>query len=330
MRLKRQGLLTVWGLLGAIVAFSAGCQEAVRPVRVGVTKMDLIGPNLLPEALFGRWEALRLDLGLYLGLDKFVHIELLKPRQIRVHLGTGREAFAIVDAVEYAEIITGDNDVVLASAVNGAGNTERVGLIVTRADSPVQSLGELKGKRFDFGPKGDPLMDVAAVCALSRAGVRMADIEKDKLLGEYRHLFSQDVAKAVVYEKVPAGIIDEAEYNKWPDKGGSLLLGTVSKDQLRVLDRTPPVPEMVVLASKRTDPALVAKVRNYFLEDVNKKQLTVLTWLGVKGFRAAQREQYVPFAQLVRAVYPPAPPSSEPAAESRSRSRPELAEVARR
>jgi ABC-type phosphate/phosphonate transport system substrate-binding protein len=300
-------------------ALAAGCQQEIRPVRIGITKLESV---LLPVPPFdwalaaARWEVLRTDMGLYLGLEKSVQIELLKPHQIRVHLGTGRVAFALVDAVEYAEIAPGNGDIVLATAVKQSGAPERVGLIVTRADSPIQSLSELKGKRFDFGPKGDPLLDTAAVCALWQAGVKIDDISKDKLLGEYRHLNSQDIAKAVVYGKVPAGIIDEADYRKWPKKGGSLLLG-VSQDQLRILQRTDPVPEMVVIASKKADPALVDKVKKYFLEDVHSglKGLLVLSWFGIEKFVPATPERYAPFVKLVNEVHPPTSQPAEPQGE---------------
>jgi len=289
--------------VAVFAALAAGCHQdlQLRPVRVGVTRIDLIGPRLLP-----RWEPLRIDLGLYLGPGRLLQFEVLTPRQIRVHLSSGREAFALVNATEYAEVSRGGDAAVLATAVNAAGKTERVGLIVTGTGSPIQSLADLKGKRFDFGPKGDPLLDTAAVCALARAGVRLSDIEKDKLLGRYHHIGSLEVARAVVYEKVPAGIVDAAEYEKWPPHGGSFLLGTVSRDQVRVLYRTEPVPEMAVVASKRADPALVEKVRKYFLEEINRKQLAVLSWLGVNGFVPADADRYAPFAKQVNEVYPPA------------------------
>ncbi len=297
-------------MLLAGLAMASGCQPDVRPVRVAVTRIDLVGPQLLP-----RWEPLRIDLGLSLGLGKLVHFEVLTPRQIRVHLGSGRTAMAIVNAVEYAEIEPADGDVIIAAAVNRAGTTQRTGLIVTRADSGIQSLADLKGKRFNFGPKGDPLLDTAAVCHLWKARVRLADIEQDKLLGPYRYLDSNDVAKAVAYGKPAAGIVDEAEYAKWPDKGGSVLLGIVSKDQLRILHRTDPVPEVAVVCSKKADPALVEKLRAYFLEEVNKKPLAVLGWLGVNGFRPAEREPYAAFGRLVREVFPPVQPPDAPASE---------------
>jgi ABC-type phosphate/phosphonate transport system substrate-binding protein len=73
-----------------------------------------------------------------------------------------------------------------------------------------------------------------------------------------------------------------------------------------VLYRTEPVPEMAVVASKRADPALVEKVRKYFLEEINRKQLAVLSWLGVNGFVPADADRYAPFAKQVNEVYPPA------------------------
>ncbi len=57
--------------------------------------------------------------------------------------------------------------------------------------------------------------------------------------------------------------------------------------------------------------ALVAKLKKYFLQDVNKKQLIVLPCLGVNGFRPAQREAYAPFVKMVREVYPPPPQPRE-------------------
>ncbi|MBN1490983.1 MAG: PhnD/SsuA/transferrin family substrate-binding protein [Phycisphaerae bacterium] len=294
--------------LGALclIGFVAGCQEGglLRPLRVGVTKHDLITAELWP-----RWHWLRVDLGLYLG--QVVQFEPLTPYQMRVHLGNGRLVLAMVDAPQYAHIAGGNNHILLATAVNAFNATERVGLIVTRADSEIQTLADLKGKRFDFGPKDDPLLDTVALAALAEAGITRDDLEKSILFNDlFRHINSYEVAKAVAYENVAGGIIDEADYAKMPDKGGTILLGLVSKDQFRVLHRLSPMPEMVVIASKEADPVLVAKAREYFLEAVNKRPLTKirLGLMGIKEFRPATPEAYVPFTKWYNAVCPPEEP----------------------
>lgn len=287
-------------LVALATLFNAGCHEkALRPVRVGVTKFDLVGPQLLP-----RWSMLALDLGTRLGQP--VQFETLTPHQIAVHLGTGRIALAMVDAVEYAEIAPAENDIVIAGTVSQRNATERVGLVITKADSPIESLAGLKGKRFDFLPHDDTL-NAAAYGCLHRVGVTKDDLARDRILGEIHHLNSFEVAKAVAYENVAAGIVDEAEFKTWPKRGGTFLLQLVSQDQFRVLQRTPAVPGTVVLASKRADPELVETAKAYFLNEVNRKQLTVLNWMGVRGFAPVRREAYTEFHQSLKGVSLPGP-----------------------
>lgn len=277
------------------LAGGAGCQEhAVRPVRVGVTTFELVGPRLLP-----RWFSLSIDFGVRLGRP--LQFEVLTPHQIGVHLATGRLSFAMLDAAEYAHFVREENDLVLATAINPRGATERTGLILTSVNSAVESLAAMRDKRFDFLPKKDPL-NAAALAALRAAGVGPDEIGKDRLLGYYHHLNSLEVAKAVAYEGAAGGIVDEAEYQTWPERGGTVLLGLVSRDQFRIVERIEAVPEMAVLASKRADAALVAAARKYFLEEVNARRLTVLDWMGVRGFAEGQRDRYARFAERIEAL----------------------------
>lgn len=303
-RVRRHGTWTC-AVVALLVAAAAGCAESKRTVRFGVTDIELIGPNFLP-----RWSSLQS--GLQGRLHRNVQFEPYTPHQIRAHLATGiRVSFAIVDAPAYAEIARNQEDIdLLATAVNTSGDTSRVGLIITRADSPIQTVADLKGKRFDFGPAGDKVLDTMAKTALAEAGVSMSDVLTSPLLGPYRHINSYEVAKAVVYEKVPGGIVDEAAYRTWSKTGGTILLGTVSQDQLRIVHRTEPVPEMVLLASKNADPELAAEVRDYFLKDLNTnpfKRLTELGPMNVRGFRAPEPAAYAAYCRTYDAVFP-APP----------------------
>ena len=107
-----------------------------------------------------------------------------------------------------------------------------------------------------------------------------------------------------------AGIIDEADYAKMPDKGGTILLGTVSKDQFRILHRLMPMPEMAVIASEEADPALVEKARDYFLKVVNQRPLSKirLNLMGIKGFAPATPGDYEAFTKWYNSVCPPETP----------------------
>lgn len=296
---SRRAWLSRPATVGLLAALLAGCGGDLRPVRVGVTKIDLIGPQLLP-----RWHALQVDLALK--LNRPVQFEVLSPRQIRTHLADGRLTLALLDAVEYAQIAPAGHHVLLATAVNSAGRTERVGLIITKSGSDVTAIDQLKGCRFDFGPKGDPLLDAAGVIALHRAGIGLDELEKSPLLGgRYRHISSGEVAKAVAYERpVAAGIIDEADYERWPEKGGVPVLGTLSRDRVRILGRTVAVPELTVVASRQADPKMIETLRRYFTVELNRKSIGVLSWMGVRGFRPADPDGYGPFVAAVNELFP--------------------------
>lgn len=327
---RRRG--SAWPWLGAVwalvLANAAGCSTIdplnVRslgrpPLRVGVARYE-ITPKLL---FLPKWGLLNDDLALH--LNEPVAFELLKPWQISVHLGTGRLKFAFLSARDYCEVASTDNHKILAVPIDNRGRTTRRGLIVVPPNSPVQSLPELKGLRFHFLPEGDDLND-AALGALLEAGVVKTDLDKG-LLGlelDTRHISSAEVVKSVVLEGKAAGVIDETDYEQWPEKGGALLLPIPlpSKDQVRVIAKTVLVPNGPFVVSNETPPELAEKVGNYLLNVVSQHKLQnrlVLDPLDYKGFAPPiDRKEYEAFFAICRKLYPPEFPTEEesPAATS--------------
>jgi ABC-type phosphate/phosphonate transport system substrate-binding protein len=249
-------------------------------------------------------------------LQQPVVFDLMSPRQIRVHLGTGRAKFAMLSAADFAEIAPAGNSEILAVPTNAHGHTSRCGLIIVSSKSRAQSVKELKNRRFHFLPVGDVLNE-AAMGALLESGIAKQDIDRGFLGLELdtSHINSIEVAKSVVIEDA-AGIIDEADYNAWPDRGGSLVLLTPSKEQVRVIGQTVRIPEGPFVASLETPEAMREDMKHYLIEDLKNNKL-VLGVLGISGFaEPLDPADYQPYFELHRKLHPSAKTTSVAAISS--------------
>jgi len=284
-----------------------------KPMRVGETTFELTPPPLiLPKR-----ELFRTSMAEY--LKQPVQYELITPHQIRVHLGSGRMSFAILRPHEFPEVAAGKTCEVLGVAVNNAGQSYRQGLLIVPPNSPVQNVTEIKGLRFHFMPRGDLLND-AAVGSLVEAGISVNDVDKSLFgLGlDTYHISSLEVAKSVVLEGKAAGVIDEADYQKWPEKGGSFVLLSPSKDQVRVIAKTLRIPESPFVASNQIEPELRAQVKDFLFKVAPDKYKLALAAMDVKGFAPPiDPKEYQPFADLYSKIHPhPESHATMPAADA--------------
>lgn len=147
------------------LCLTAGCTPQFRsPTRIGVTSLDLSPvPPFLPKSFLFQQDLER-------HLEEPVVFDLMSPRQIRVHLGTGRARFAMLSPAEYAEIAPAGSSEIMAVPLNLHGGTYRQGLIIVSPKSDIHALSELKGMRFHFLPAGD-ILNEAALGALWEAGL---------------------------------------------------------------------------------------------------------------------------------------------------------------
>jgi ABC-type phosphate/phosphonate transport system substrate-binding protein len=300
------------------------------PVRIGLVQAD--GEDSLLNAVAWLqmkrppWYALQRELSNE--LKRPVVVQTLKPFQVAAHLASGRIQIGMLPAADYLELI---KDEELAEggtlgevlALSEAG--ERRGLVVASAKSGIQSVADIKGRRFAFGPKGDPVLHEAALACLEREGLAVDDIAREivPIPGSLQfHISSAEAAKEVVYgfgvgkERTEAGVIEEWDYEDFPETGGRLLpLIRFSKDQFRVLARTDPVATRIladgpVLASPDADPDLAATVRNFLLAAADKHQ-GALRDLGVKRFRPPPSDAQAEIERLSM-LTPQAPASTQP------------------
>ncbi len=299
--------------LGALLTVLAGCAASQQvgdavllpmrvllqmkePVRVGITRVHV---NPLVQA---PW--LPLEQALSKKLGRPVQVTAYRPFQIRSQLQRGYLDFAILSATDFAEIGGTECCQLLAQPINTLGARTRHGLIIAKKDSKVQGLVELKGQRFAFGPSWDAASHLAAAYAFMEAGVEPTDIPRELVpvpMTRRHHLDSFEVGKAVAYEPLlPAGAVDEVDYNSWPDKGGSIVLQTISKDEFRVICKTVELPEGPIVASCRADAKLVAAVKDYLLSgQVPAGALKAMSW---QKLVAVQPGEYERMGELVRKI----------------------------
>jgi ABC-type phosphate/phosphonate transport system substrate-binding protein len=276
------------------------------PIRVGVTTLDLAPPPLmLPKR-----ELFNLAMADY--LKEQVQFELLTPRQIRVHLGTGRMAFAILRPIDYAQMTPTDACQVLAMPLNANRQPYRQGLIVTAPKSAIKELSDARSARVHFMPDGNPLND-ALVGAMVEAGIPKERIDKGILgLGlDTHHISSLEVAKSVVLEEKAVGVIDEADYNKWPKSGGSLVFLTPSQDQVRVIGKTARAPEGYFVVSAKAPPGLKSKIDEFLFTAAPKYHKLALASMDITGYaRPSDEQQYESYSRLIRGLYGTASPAA--------------------
>ena len=285
------------------------------PIRLGVTTLDLAPPPLmLPKK-----ELFNLAMADY--LKEQVQFELLTPRQIRVHLATGRMTCAMLRPIDYAQMTPTDACKVLAMPVNPNGRPYRQGLIVTAPKSSIRKLSDAQSARVHFMPDGNPLND-ALVGAMVEVGIPKERIDKGNLgLGiDTHHISSLEVAKSVVLEEKAVGVIDEADYNKWPKSGGSLVLLTPSQDQVRIIGKTVRVPEGYFVISAKASPEMNSKIEEFLFTVAPKQHKLALASMDITGYsRPPEQGDYEVYCRLIRNAYgtvtPPAATNETPASQ---------------
>ena len=129
-----------------------------------------------------------------------------------------------------------------AYPVAAEGQTYR-SVIVVRNDSEVKKLSDLKGKSFAFGYEESTSSHLFPLHMLAKAGVKESDLGPHGFVGGH-----SQVIDAVVAGKYEAGGLIEGEYER-------------SKDKVRLLSTSGPIPGVPLIVQKEADPKWVAEFR---------------------------------------------------------------------
>ncbi len=270
---------SVWDPFHIAPAFGWGME----PIRIGVVpETDEVLDMRTWWDLRERTPWTELQSALAQKLRRPVQIEQHDLSQVAAHLEYGNLDFALLTDQQCDELMKGEKTCVVIAR---SKTLKRKGIIVAAASSDIKTIGDIAGKRFAFGPPGDPVLHYAALAALHAAGVPTNKIRREIIPYDslQYHMNSREVAKEIVYGTSHVGVIDREMYNQLPDTGGGWIPLRFSKDQFRVLGEASPVQPGPVVASTKSDPKLVQSVTSFLL-NVEEQSPQVATSLGVAGF----------------------------------------------
>lgn len=148
-------------------------------------------------------------------------------------------------------------------------------MIVVKADSPIKTVADLKGRSFAFGDK-KALLQRATVL---EAGLPLEQLGTYQFIGHY-----DNIANAVLHGDFDAGILKDTTAYKWEKKG------------LRILYASPNLPPYNIGVSSAIKGELLEKITHAFLslDKKNAEHLKVIKAVDKKydGFAAADDKDY--------------------------------------
>lgn len=188
--------------------------------------------------------------------------------------------------------------VILKSQFNG--KAQYFGAIITRRDSGIKSLKDLKGKTFAFV---DPTSASGAI--YPKAMLLDAGINPERDFKRMLYANGHDaVVLAVVRGKVDAGAAycndAEGKQSAW----STMLKDPEERAQVRMLAVSKPIPADNVAVRQDLDPAIVAKIKKAFLDmsATSEGRARIREIYQVDAFVPAQSRDYESMRDALRKV----------------------------
>jgi ABC-type phosphate/phosphonate transport system substrate-binding protein len=203
-------------------------------------------------------------------LHRTVALDLCFPLQLQPCLETGLYHAAVVSPIQYARLSDPQCFPVIAVPADEGGPISRAALLVVPADSPVESVDELRGKTVAFGPAGDSRTHYAALELLAEHGLQKTDLSLELLPipGSLKHLpGTREVVASVINGSSAAGFVDEGQWQELPECSGPE--DGVARDKLRVIARTAALPDSLVIASPKLDSQTFARTQAFLINADN-------------------------------------------------------------
>ncbi len=254
----------------AVLVAQAGCRGAA-----GASFLSLFGLSQKPVVIalladpttldpFAPHEKLRLAMSET--IRRPVRLDLCLPVALEASLKLGFYDFALVTPACYVQMRDRQRFEVLAASVDRAGRVAYPAVLVVSADSELNDVADLRGKKVAFGPRPAARTHHAGLALLSEHGLEKSDLSLAllPLPGSLRH-FSEmrEIALAVQNGDFDAGFIDEPAFDEF--ERGPADEAAPNRDQLRVIARTLPVPDLLVIQSPKVDQQVARTVTDFLL-----------------------------------------------------------------
>lgn len=217
----------------------------------------------------------------------------------------GEFAFGHFNSLLYVILKENLDIELLATEMRGQYGSSTAGGIIVRADSPIRSLDDLRGKRMLYGPQLAPTGYLAQYDLMLDAGL---DPERDLAYYAIPH-------GSFKHEKVIYGVyFGEYDVAAAPMLDLEIMIrdGKVDADDFRVLAQSEIIPYCTFGAAKDADPQLIARFRQALLDltpettvEIDGERVKVLKSAWIDGFEALSDKDYDPIRAMARRVNMP-------------------------
>lgn len=179
------------------------------------------------------------------------------------------------------------------------GRSHYFSSIIVRADSPIKSLKDLKGRTFAFVDPGSTTGGVYPKLMLLNAGLNP---EKD--FARVIYAGGHDAAVLAVFNRKVDAAATFANDTQGRDVPWRRVLKGPDAEQIRPLAYSKPIPNGAIAVSRRLDPALVEKVRATFkgLNATAQGQRDLSKMYLMDGFVPATSADYDPVREAFEKV----------------------------
>jgi len=181
-------------------------------------------------------------------LDRKVEINISKGQTEHLEsIGNDASDIAYLGPVSYVQLVDKFGKKPILARLEIRGSPLLRGVIFTASSSSIQSLKELKGKRFAFGYRNSTMSHIVPFSMLLQEGVSLSD------LAEYKFLIDQhNVALGVLMGDFDAGAVNAGIFQSYKSRG------------LKELARTPAVSEHLFIARSTLPENTVNALRDAF------------------------------------------------------------------
>jgi phosphonate transport system substrate-binding protein len=167
-------------------------------------------------------------------------------------------------------------------------DTQFHALFITRGQSGIKTLADLKGKTFCFGDINSTSGHLFPYLAMERVGV-FSELKSFRYTGNHAA-----TAEAVAAGACDAGSLDETVYHSLVDTG------KIPRDQVQVFYTTPAFVDYVWAARRNLSPAICQKLTAAFLKLQPGRDAAVLDILRGEHFVKANAGEYRQVEQVAK------------------------------
>lgn len=259
----------VLGLMLIVALTICGCAKEEKAIRIVMT------PGGSPLQEEERWrpmmdylsEALEMPVELIVTTDYSTAVTAFVNKDVQI-LGK-------IGTLTYVKLAKEcDIEIIAAQVRAKTGTATYTSRIITRADSGIKTLDDIKGKTFAFVDVGSTSGYLIPLAMFRAAGID-PEIDCSRIYFAGAHDL---VIEAIVNKAVDAGCCSDI---RWDIAIGEEVF---KEGELIILDESGPLPNDTVVVAKDLDPELKEKIRNAYLnmpQEVSMETYGILKYIEV-------------------------------------------------